>query len=107
MRDGLRVLALSMHRLDQRIPASSPSRQNDRIPRVQQIGDLLDVRLAGPCRRDRVDQAAVSVHANVRLHAEMPRVALLGLVHFGVTLAFLVLRRIERRDDREIGRAHV
>jgi len=41
--------------------------------------------------RDRVHQARVSVHANVRLHAKVPLVALLGLVHLRVALAFVVL----------------
>ena len=41
--------------------------------------------------RDRMHQARVSVHANVRLHAKVPLVALLGLVHLRVALAFVVL----------------
>ena len=36
---------------------------------------------------DRVDQAAVSVDGDVRLHPKVPLVALLDLVHLGVTLA--------------------
>ena len=41
---------------------------------------------------DRVHQARVSVDPDVRLHAEVPLVALLGLVHLRVALAaaFLV-----------------
>jgi hypothetical protein len=32
-----------------------------------------------------VHQARVRVHADVRLHAKVPLVALLGLMHFGGT----------------------
>ncbi len=46
--------------------------------------------------RDRVHQARVSVHANVRLHAKVPLAALLGLVHLRVALAFVVLVRTGR-----------
>jgi hypothetical protein len=39
--------------------------------------------------RDRVHQSRVRVNGNVGLHAKVPLVALLGLVHFWVALAFV------------------
>ncbi len=39
---------------------------------------------------------------DMRLHAEVPLVALLGLMHLGVTLAATVLGRAERGDQRGI-----
>jgi len=50
-----------------------------------------------------VHQAAVGIDADVRLHPEEPLVALLGLMHLGVALAFGVLGGAGRRDD---GRVH-
>ncbi len=47
-------------------------------------------------------QAAFGIDADVRLHPEMPLVALLGLVHFRITLAFGVLGRTGRGDDRGV-----
>jgi hypothetical protein len=46
-----------------------------------------------------VGQAALAVHADVQLHAEVPLLALPGLVHLGVTRAFGVLGRAGRTDD--------
>ena len=40
-----------------------------------------------------------AIHARVHLHAEVPLLALLGLVHLGVALAVLVLGRARRGDD--------
>jgi hypothetical protein len=69
---------------------------------MQQVGNLLDVGLVGRRGGDGVHQAAVGVDRNVRLHAEVPLVALLGLVHLRVALAFGVLGRARRSDDRGI-----
>ena len=66
---------------------------------VQQVGDLLDVGLVGRGGGDRVHQTAGSVHRDVRLHAEVPLVALLGLVHFRVAFTLPVLGGTRRRDD--------
>mmetsp|Transcript_39182 Transcript_39182/g.92016 ORF Transcript_39182/g.92016 Transcript_39182/m.92016 type:complete len:247 (-) Transcript_39182:3189-3929(-) len=52
---------------------------------------------------DAVHQARVRIRTNVRLHAEVPLVALLGLVHLGVALAVLVLGGARRGND---GRVH-
>jgi len=47
----------------------------------------------------RVDQASVLVDADVDFHAEIPLVALLGLVHLGIPLALLVLGGAGSRDQ--------
>src|SRR5678815_482787 len=44
---------------------------------VQQVGDLLYVGLVGRRSDDRVHQATVGIDRDVRLHAEVPLVALL------------------------------
>lgn len=46
-----------------------------------------------------VDQSRVNIDADVRLHAEVPLLALLGLAHLGVSLTLIVLGRAKRRDD--------
>ena len=45
----------------------------------------------------------LAVDTNMRLHAEIPLIALLRLMHFGIPLLGLVLRRTGRTDD---GRIH-
>ena len=54
------------------------------------LGDIIDV--CG-CSDDRMHQTGLRVHPNMGLHAEVPLVALLNLVHLGVTLTGLVLGR--------------
>ncbi len=49
----------------------------------------------GRCADDRVHQARVGVHPDVRLHAAVPLVALLRLMHLGVALARVVLEEGE------------
>ena len=49
-----------------------------------------------------MDQARVGNHTNVGLHSKVPLLALFGLVHLGVALAILVLRRTRCRDQRSI-----
>ena len=77
---------------------------------MQQVGQLLAVmHVAGGDARA-VDQAALAVHADMQLHAEVPLVALLALVHLRVALARCVLgrgrgcdqRRIDNRATREL-----
>ena len=58
---------------------------------VQQSVRLCDVVLIGSSARNSVYQARLSVCAYVSLHAEVPLVALLGLVHLWVTLTRAVL----------------
>src|SRR5215472_6951837 len=59
---------------------------------VQQIGQHRTVGDIGRRRHRRVDQLAAAVDAKMRLHAEIPLVALLRLMHLGIArlLAFLV-----------------
>ena len=54
------------------------------------LGDIIDV--CG-CSDDGVHQTGLCVHPNMGLHAEVPLVALLNLVHLGVTLTALVFGR--------------
>lgn len=58
---------------------------------VQQRRCLRDVVGVGGRGGDGVHQARIGIHANVRLHTEVPLVALLGLVHLRVALPILVL----------------
>lgn len=44
-------------------------------------------------------QARFSIHTDVRLHPEVPLIALLGLVHLGIALSILVLGRTRRGND--------
>ena len=47
-----------------------------------------------------VHQAGTAVHADAHVHAEMPLLALAGLVLIGITRLIGVLRRTRRSDDR-------
>ena len=77
-----------------------------RLLAVQQRVRLGDVVLIGRRGRDRVHQPGVGIHTDVGFHAKVPLVALLGLVHLGVTLAIAVLGGAGRRYQRGIdGRA--
>ena len=49
-----------------------------------------------------MDDLGAAVHAKMRLHAEVPLVALLGLVHVRVTGLLLVLGETRRMNDRRI-----
>jgi len=69
---------------------------------VQQGICLRDVVRVGCCGCDRVHKARMNVHANVRLHAKVPLVALFGLMHIGVSLALVVLGRSGRSDQRGV-----
>ena len=53
---------------------------------------------------DGVQEARVAVHADVGLRAEIPLVALLGLLHLGVAFAVCVLGRTRRCDQRRVDR---
>ena len=67
--------------------------------RLGHIGDIT-------CRADdRVHQARSSIDANVGLHAKVPGIAFLRLVHLGIALAVLVLRR-RRRGVPSVLRPH-
>ena len=69
---------------------------------VQQGVPLRDIVDVGRRADDRVHQARVCVHPNMGFHAEVPLVALLNLVHLGVTLTGLVLGRAGRSNQRGV-----
>ena len=58
---------------------------------VQQLVDLGDIRHGGCRAHHAVYQPRFIINADVRLHAKVILVPLLGLVHFRVALAVLVL----------------
>ena len=66
---------------------------------VQQGVRLHHIVCIGRRRHNCVNQTRLSVHANVRLHAEVPLVAFLDLVHLGVALTFVVLGGTGRRNQ--------
>jgi hypothetical protein len=70
---------------------------------MQQVGHLRDVRFIGCSGGDGVHQAAIGVRPDERLHPEEPLVALLGLVHLGISCALGVLGVAGRGND---GRVH-
>ena len=52
--------------------------------------------------RDRMNQLGLAIHTNMRLHAEVPLVALLRLMHLGIPRLGPVLRRTGRTDDSRV-----
>ena len=66
---------------------------------MQQPMTLRHIIDVGRCFDDGVYQAGVRIQTNVGLHAEMPLVALLYLMHLGVTLALAVLGRTGRSNQ--------
>lgn len=66
---------------------------------MQQACRLCHVADVGDGADDRMHQTRFGIHTDMRLHSKMPLVALLGLVHVGVTLAVLVLGRTGCRND--------
>ena len=69
---------------------------------VQQGVPLRDIVDVGRRADDRMHQARLSVHLNMGFHADVPLVALLNLVHLGVTLTGLVLGRAGRSNQRGV-----
>ena len=53
----------------------------------------------GRCGRDRMNQLGAAVHANMRLHAKVPLVPLLRLMHLRIPLLRPILRRTGGTDD--------
>ncbi|MNU11621.1 hypothetical protein D3C72_2596180 [compost metagenome] len=49
-----------------------------------------------------MDQAGFGIDTDVRLHSKIVLVSFLGLMHFGITFAVLVLGRTRRVNDRRI-----
>jgi hypothetical protein len=69
---------------------------------VQERMGLGNVAHVGGGGHHRVSQARLGINTNVRLHAKVPLVTFLGLVHLGVTLPVPVLGRAWRGNDRRI-----
>ncbi len=69
---------------------------------VQQLGDGVFVIHVGRCGNLRGNQLGLAVHADVSLHAEVPLIFLLGLMHLRVARLALVLGRGHCIDDRRI-----
>src|SRR5665213_3301730 len=69
---------------------------------VQNVLDLSAVMDVVRCRRHRVDNRRLAVHADMRLHAEIPLIAFFGLMHLGVARAIFVLGRGWGGDDRRV-----
>ncbi|MCY1182126.1 hypothetical protein D9M73_226690 [compost metagenome] len=69
---------------------------------VQQLVDLGNVCNVGRRPHYAVHQAGLGIGADMCLHAEEVLVALLRLVHLRITLAFPVLGRTRRMNDRGI-----
>jgi hypothetical protein len=69
------------------------------MKKAHRLGDITDV---GRRADDGVHQARLRVHTDMGLHAEVPLVALLRLVHLGVASAGAVLGGSGRGDQRGI-----
>jgi len=69
---------------------------------MQQMRQLADIRRVGGGDRYRMHQPGIDVGANMDLHAEVPLVALLRLMHLGIALLVLVLRRGGGMDDGRV-----
>ncbi|MNZ84554.1 hypothetical protein D3C78_1033160 [compost metagenome] len=69
---------------------------------MQQLVDLSDIRHVGRRADYAVHQARVVIDTDMRLHAEVVLVSLLGLVHLRITLAVLVLGRAGRMNDGRV-----
>lgn len=73
-----------------------------RLFAVQQgvgLGDIVNIGGGG---HHGMRQTRFGIHANVRLHTEVPVVALLGLVHLGIAVPILVFGGTGGCDDRRI-----
>lgn len=76
--------------------------ENNLFITMQQVVELRDVGDLRGGADYRMNQAARTVDTDMGLHAEVPLVALSGLAHLGIALAFLVLRGARRVNDRGI-----
>ena len=73
-----------------------------RLTAVQQRTRLRHVACVGRRRRQAVRQTRPGVHPDVRLHPEIPLLALPRLMHLRVPCAAAVLRRRRRVDDARV-----
>lgn len=69
---------------------------------MQQLMGLRHVIDVGGRGHQRMHEAGLRIDADVCLNAEMPLVALLGLMHLGISPLALVLGRTGRGDDRGV-----
>ena len=70
---------------------------------VQQVGQHRRVVHIGGRRHHGVDELALAVHADMRLHPEIPLVPLPGLAHLRVAFLRRILGRTRGVDDGRIG----
>lgn len=70
---------------------------------MEQITYLIEVVLVGGRGLQTVRQATLGIDADMSLHAEIPLIAFLGLVHLAVTLSTLVFGGVGGFDDSGIG----
>src|SRR6185437_10261566 len=66
---------------------------DSRLTTMQQVGQRIHVRDVRCRGQYGVDQLALAIHSHMRLHPEVPLLPLARLVHLGVALPVLVLRR--------------
>ena len=66
---------------------------------VQQVTSGHDVMNIGRRGVDAMDQPEGIINTNVHFHAEVPLVALAGLMHLRIAFALFVFSGAERRDD--------
>src|SRR4029077_109462 len=83
-RDGLELFAWLL------APVGTIPIESSLLP-VQQVGHLLAVMHVARGNAGAVHQAAVAVHTDVPLHAKIPLVTLLALVHLRIPALLLVL----------------
>ena len=69
---------------------------------VKEVRQDLGIVYVGRCRDNRVNESGFAVDADMRLHAEIPLVALLRLPHFRIAFFLLVLGGTRCADDAGI-----
>jgi hypothetical protein len=69
---------------------------------MQQLRQRMFVMHVGRREHRAVHQAALAVHPDMQLRAEVPLLAFAGLVHLRVARLLLILRRARRADDRGV-----
>jgi hypothetical protein len=84
---------------DVRPPAILLIAPHPRLLPVQQVGQNGRIRHVGRRHQCGVSQLGLAVHPHVRLHAEVPLVALLRLVHLGVALLLAATVWADEAED--------
>ena len=79
-----------------------PIAPHPRLIAVQHVWDRSAIMHIGGRSDHRVNNLGLAVDTDVRLHAEIPLIAFLRLMHLGVALPSPVLGRGRRGDDRRI-----